>query len=264
MRVCHVAGIRLVPTGRDELLGLGERLRRAITLGAAVTLGFIVVFGGTGLVLATGGRVILRTLPWAGLLVGIVLVVLGLAFLTGKGPLIHLPAVAQGSWPRGVRARFVFGIGYAAASLGCTLPIFLALLPSALATEGAASAGGAFVAYALGMGLILTAVALGAVLVRGAVARRLRRAGQYLERASALLLVAAGAYLVSGIELIEIVRVSTWLRGRCSTAANGVRCGSASRFRSLSRRTAGARPTRGATAPARSAPCRATSAGPPR
>jgi ABC-type nickel/cobalt efflux system permease component RcnA len=46
------------------------------------------------------------------------------------------------------------------------------------------------------MGLILTAVALGAVLVRGAVARRLRRAGQYLERASALLLVGAGAYLV--------------------------------------------------------------------
>ena len=175
---------------------LAERLRRAITLGLAVTLGFIVVFGGTGVVLASGGRIIIRAVPWAGLVVGVALVVVGLAFLVGKGPLLRLPAIGQAMLVRGVRARFVFGLGYAIASLGCTLPIFLAVLASALATEGPVSAGGAFIAYALGMGIILTAVALGAVLVRGAVARRLRRAGHYLERASAVLLIGAGAYLV--------------------------------------------------------------------
>lgn len=87
-------------------------------------------------------------------------------------------------------------MGYALASPGCTLPIFLAVLAGALASEGAASAAGAFVAYALGMGLVLTLVAVAAVLVRGAAVRSLRRAGRYLEPASALLLVGAGVYLV--------------------------------------------------------------------
>jgi len=46
------------------------------------------------------------------------------------------------------------------------------------------------------MGLVLTAFAIAAVLVSGALARALRRAGRYLERASALLLMGAGGYLV--------------------------------------------------------------------
>jgi cytochrome c-type biogenesis protein len=179
-----------------EQVGLAQRLRRAVALGVTVTLGFVVVFAGVGLVLASGGRVVLRAVPWAGLVVGVVLVLLGLAFLIGKGPLLQLPAVGQGAWARDVRARFIFGIGYAVASLGCTLPIFLAVLASSLTAEGVGSAGGAFFAYAAGMGLVLTAVAVGAVLVRGALARVLRRAGRYLERASALLLMGAGGYLV--------------------------------------------------------------------
>ena len=184
-------------SGYDQL-GLAPRLWRAIVLGVTVTLGFIVVFAGVGLVLAGGGRVILRAVPWAGLIVGLVLVVLGLAFLLGKVPFLQLQlaTAGQGAWTREVRGRFVFGIGYALASLGCTLPIFLAVLASSLTTEGAVSAGGAFIAYAAGMGLVLTAVAIAAVLVRGALARALRRAGRYLERASALLLMGAGGYLV--------------------------------------------------------------------
>ena len=179
-----------------EQVRLAQRLWRAIALGITVTFGFVVVFAGVGVVLASGGRVILRAVPWAGLVVGVVLVLLGLAFLIGKGPFLQLPAVGQGAWARDIRARFIFGIGYALASLGCTLPIFLAVLASSLTMEGVGSAGGAFIAYAAGMGLVLTAVAVGAVLVRGALARVLRQAGRYLERASALLLMGAGGYLV--------------------------------------------------------------------
>jgi hypothetical protein len=46
------------------------------------------------------------------------------------------------------------------------------------------------------MGLVLTVVAVAAVLVRGAMVYGLRRPGRYLEPASALLLVGAGVYLV--------------------------------------------------------------------
>jgi hypothetical protein len=69
-------------TGYDRV-GLAQRLRRPIALGVTATLGFVVVFAGAGLVLAGGGRVILRAMPSAGLVEGVVLVILGLAFLIG-------------------------------------------------------------------------------------------------------------------------------------------------------------------------------------
>jgi cytochrome c-type biogenesis protein len=190
--------------GYDHV-GLGQRLWRALALGLVVTLGFVVVFAGVGLVLAGGGRALLTLIPWVGLLVGVSLVGLGISFLIGRKLVLPLPSVGQGAWARDVRSRFLFGIGYALASLGCTLPIFLAVLAGALASEGVASAAGAFVAYALGMGLVLTVVALGAGLVRGAVAHGLKSAGRYVEQASAVLLVGAGIYLVGYYSQVALV-----------------------------------------------------------
>jgi len=46
------------------------------------------------------------------------------------------------------------------------------------------------------MGLVLTAVALGAALFKGIVARAVRRALPYVHQVSALLLVVAGGYLL--------------------------------------------------------------------
>jgi hypothetical protein len=39
-------------------------------------------------------------------------------------------------------------VGYALASLGCALPIFLAVLASSVTPKGVSSAGGAFFTYA--------------------------------------------------------------------------------------------------------------------
>jgi len=89
-------------SGYDQL-GLAPRLWRAIVLGVTVTLGFIVVFAGVGLVLAGGGRVILRAVPWAGLIVGLVLVVLGLAFVLGKVPFLQLQLATAGQGGVGAR-----------------------------------------------------------------------------------------------------------------------------------------------------------------
>ena len=53
-----------------------------------------------------------------------------------------------------------------------------------------------FVAYSLGMGLVLTAVALGAALFRGVVSTSLRRVLPFVQQVSALLLVVAGGYVL--------------------------------------------------------------------
>jgi threonine/homoserine/homoserine lactone efflux protein len=53
-----------------------------------------------------------------------------------------------------------------------------------------------FLAYGLGMGAVLMGVTLGAALFKGAVARALKQVVPYVERLSAVLLIAAGGYIV--------------------------------------------------------------------
>jgi predicted N-acetyltransferase YhbS len=86
----------------------------------------------------------------------------------------------------------LFGIGYGVASLGCTLPIFLAVV-------GAAASGAStvlvFAVYGAGMALVLTALSVGAALLREGLARGLRRLLPYMSRIAGALLMAAGGYL---------------------------------------------------------------------
>ncbi len=82
------------------------------------------------------------------------------------------------------------------ALVGCTLPIFLLVVGSSPASQGATGSVVQFLSYASGMGFILVAVTIGAALFRGAVARVLRLAIPHVHRMSALLLVGAGFYLI--------------------------------------------------------------------
>src|SRR5262249_38364943 len=95
-----------------------------------------------------------------------------------------------------VRSMFTFGVAYAVASLACTLPVFLVVVGSALATRGALGAVLQFVSYALGMGTVLTVVVVGAALFQGLVTRTVRRIVPYVHRVSAAFLIGAGIFLI--------------------------------------------------------------------
>ncbi len=172
------------------------RALRALGLGLVVTAGFVLLFAAVGGVVALGGRAVVRVVPFAALAIGVAMVLLGLGVLAGRTP--HLASFSRVQLPRaaGWRGVFLFGIGYAIASLSCTLPIFLVVVGSAIAAGGAAPALLMFLAYGLGMGVVLVAVTLGAALFKGAVARGLKRLVPHVERLSAVFLIGAGAYIV--------------------------------------------------------------------
>lgn len=154
----------------------------------------LAIFGG---IIAAGGRWLITVFPYAGVAIGGVMVLLGLWLLVTHRT-IGILAVSRVtvSPQRNLRNVFSFGIAYAIGSLSCTLPIFLVVVGSSLASQGLASSFVQFVGYALGMGSILIAVTISAALFRGTVARWLRRVVPYVHRTSALFLVGAGAYLV--------------------------------------------------------------------
>jgi len=91
---------------------------------------------------------------------------------------------------------FVFGIGYAVASLGCTLPVFLVVASLAMSAGNLLFAISQFVSYALGMGLVLTVVIVAATFFQSAVRRWIRSLLPHVHRLAAAFLIGAGVYLV--------------------------------------------------------------------
>ena len=176
---------------------VGSRIYKALLLGGVATAGFVVIFAIAGVLISAGGQWLIRVFPFAGVAIGVVMMLLGLWLAVTRRTLgIMAASRVTVSRERNLRNVFLFGIAYATGSLSCTLPIFLVVVGGSLASQGLAASFGQFISYALGMGAILIAVTLGSALFQGAVAKWLRQAMPYVHRASALFLVAAGGYLI--------------------------------------------------------------------
>jgi cytochrome c-type biogenesis protein len=139
-------------------------------------------------------------MPVLGILVGVALVALGLWMLAGgtlHAGVFGRIATRVGN-PKSVNARgfFLFGVAYGLASLSCTLPVFLAVVGSSVASGGFLTGAGRFLGFALGMAAVLVTLTLGLAFFKQGLVMWLRGAVPYVRVASAVLLVAAGAYII--------------------------------------------------------------------
>ena len=183
----------------DESVRLDRRMARAGTVSIAVGLGFILLFGAVGLVITSVTSSIVQYFDWIGLGVGIIMGGTA-AYVLAGGKLYNRFAANTSSKigdPRDTTliGYFLFGISYAVASLGCTLPLFLAVVASS-ATGSFLFGASQFVSYALGMAFLFTVLTLSVALFQSAMIRYVRKALPYVQPASAVLLLLAGAYLV--------------------------------------------------------------------
>lgn len=176
--------------------GLSDRLLRAMGAAAAATVGFVVVFGTLGLLTELGvtayspssavARYVMAVL-------GCLMVFFGVRGLFGRS--IRLPHIELHGHGQMV-SLFVFGISYAVASLGCALPLFLGGVAATFSRSGGARGAGDFIAYALGMGLLLVVAALSMAIAGNTVLRKLHRATRLLQPLGAIVITLVGAYLV--------------------------------------------------------------------
>lgn len=201
LAVLNPCGFPLLPAllsfyvGADEasLPRAPNRILQGTAVGLAVAGGFLALFAVVSLPIVYGARVLSDAVPWVGVALGAVLVALGAAELAGRhvSLSLRLGAPVRESRERGALAMAGFGVAYGVASLGCTLPVFLALLGASVGVRGVT----VFAAYAAGMTVVLTALAIAAALAREGLARGLRRLMPYMSRIAGALLVATGAYL---------------------------------------------------------------------
>ncbi|WP_344056748.1 cytochrome c biogenesis CcdA family protein, partial [Sphaerisporangium rubeum] len=193
-------GFALLPAYLSLLVagdgGRGAAVGRALAATAAMTAGFVAVFGVFGLVLTPVAGAVQRHLPWVTIVVGVLLTVLGMLLLAGRrlpglGTLVSRgPAVGPSPL-----SMALFGMSYAVASLSCTVGPFLAIVVTSFRAGSLVSGVALFVAYAAGMGLTVAVAALAVALARDGLLRRVRRASPVLSRLGGALLVLAGAYV---------------------------------------------------------------------
>jgi cytochrome c-type biogenesis protein len=163
-----------------------SRLLRALLVGVTVSFGFVVLFGLSGLIISAGGSALL--------------VLIGLWMLAGRT--LHASAFERFAGrvgdPRNVSTRgfLLFGLAYGVASLSCTLPTFLAVVGSSLASGGVLAGAGRFFAFGLGMAAVLVTLTLALAFFKQGLLRWLRKAMPYVQLASAVLLTLAGAYVI--------------------------------------------------------------------
>ena len=194
------SGTTVVATGIASAGAIPAQVARATVVTWSVTAGFVLLFGGVGLAISAGGRIIIDAVPWVALGIGVILVILGVGMLRGRRLSANFAArIADrlgDPTEVGMRGFFIFGVTYATASLSCTLPIFLTVVGGSLAVSGFASAALQFVSYALGMGLIILMLTMSLALFKGSLIGGVRRVLPYVERVSAVLMIVAGTYIV--------------------------------------------------------------------
>lgn len=168
---------------------------RAVGVGAAMTAGFLVVFGVLGLLLDPVLSSVNDKLPWLTIVLGIVLVVVGVRLLMGREITIRLPKVSRAPDSRELWSVFVFGVSYALVSLSCTLALFIAAISTVIDQQNLVVGIAAFIAYGMGMGVVLMVLTISIALARQGIVARVRRLLPYVNRVSGGLLVLAGAYV---------------------------------------------------------------------
>ena len=198
-------GFVLLPTYLFYFLGTSSRdpekasMGRALKVSAAVSAGFMVVFVVIGFIADQITDQVRTNAKYATVVVGVAFLALGIAMLFGYRLPVLTPKLdigQRGGRDRTVGSMFVYGIAYAVASLGCTLPLFLTVLFGSSRTHGVLAGLGNVAAYGLGMAMVVTVLTIALAAANAGLLRFLRSSMQYVEMLASAFVLLAGAYLL--------------------------------------------------------------------
>ena len=201
-------GFPLLPTyllmylrsvGNSSNTSLIHKLFYACLLGIIMSFGCVVLFIAVGAVIGVGVHFIVDYLDFVIFVVGIIMCFLG-GWMLVRGQLYFL-SVQRGSnyiTSFNVPANltyFLWGIGYGLVSLGCTLPVFLAVSGISLISSSITSVVLQFLLYGLGMSLVIM-IMMVLISITSEGVSRIRILVPYLIYIGPILMVLTGGYLI--------------------------------------------------------------------
>lgn len=195
-------GFVLLPTYLMYFLGVSGRpgtqrstVRRALLVSAALSAGFMTIFIIVGGVSRLFTDWLNQNAKYVSLLIGVALIILGIAMLFGYRLPFSTPKLETGKRDQTVASMYVFGLAYAIASIGCTIGPFSAIVLGTIDTNGFFQGIIAIVLYGLAMSLLVTTLTVTLALAQGGLLKSLRVGMTYVEIASAIIMILSGLYL---------------------------------------------------------------------
>ena len=186
-----------------EKNSFAKRIFAGLIFGLMVSLGFVVVFLLIGLLVSYAGRALLSYAGWFDLLIGILLIIIGSIYLFNLNAKINLNSLMNfGEKLKSNKIKnkyisfFLYGAGFAIASLGCTLPIFLLVVTSAIKANGFFDGLIIFLIYAGGMSFFMILFSIAVALSKTVMEKTLKKWMPCIYRLGAVVVIAAGAYLI--------------------------------------------------------------------
>ena len=190
--------LALVVRGTDNM-GVATAVGRALAATAMMALGFLAVFGAFGFLTVSLASTVQRYMPYATIFIGLALVVLGVWLLAGRELSLLLPnrLARSASWAptRSLGSMFGYGVGYAIASLSCTIGPFLAVTGAGVGGTSVVGRVWIYVAYAAGFALVVGVLAVAVALAGSALVDRMRRILPYVNRIGGAVLILVGLYV---------------------------------------------------------------------
>ena len=191
---------------KNEGLEKANVLRRifaGLIFGLMVSLGFAAAFSLIGIIVAYIGRGLLKYVGWFDLFIGILLILIGFIYLFNLNAKVNLNKLTifgeklkSNKLKNKYASFFLYGMGFAIASLGCTLPIFLLVVTAASKAGGILNGLAIFLIYAAGMSFFMILFSLAVALSKTAMEKSLKRWMPYLYKLGSIIVILAGAYLI--------------------------------------------------------------------
>ncbi len=172
-------------------------LGRALLATVGMALGFLTVFGLFGALTISAASTVQRYLPYATVLIGLVLVALGGWLLAGRELTALTPRPLAVRWAPTVRlgSMYGYGVSYALASLSCTIGPFLAVTGAGLRGGSIVGSVAIYLAYIAGLTLVVGVLAVAVATASSALTDRIRRILPFVSRISGAVLVLVGLYV---------------------------------------------------------------------
>jgi len=190
----------MLPSYVAYYMNLGQGRRSPLTyLGFALTTaaGFTSVYLIIGILPSLGVSHLAERVSAITPFIGALLVVMGLA--TAFSDVLSKVPVLNSTVMRsvGYRGLLIYGAGYGAASMSCSLPIFILLVLQSAGSGGMTGILTNFLAYGLGAAAMIVPLTFAVAYSNQIILERFMSTLPHVKKVSALVLVAAGLYMIA-------------------------------------------------------------------
>lgn len=190
-------------------LSFFQELLTAVLIGGVVSFGFMVVYGILASIVVKWGSQVFGRISVLELLIGAILIATGAAIVRGWHPSFQLVSLPKRH--RSFTGFFAFGVAYGIAAAGCSAPIFIGIVITALSLPPNDSVS-VLAAYGVGMSTLMITVTMLTAMGEQRLLTVLTVSQSRLHRVTGWLVIIAGVVQIylflfryQGLELLRTV-----------------------------------------------------------